>query len=64
MVTLEVHGKLVTWDEDFALIMMRYYKNHGVSFIVHRHNAQPTVNFIKKASVLSSSYLSALVQTK
>lgn len=36
MMTLEIYGKLITWPEDFALLMMKYYKNCGVPFIVHR----------------------------
>ena len=38
MVTLEIHGQLVTWPDDFALLMMRYYRNHGVPFKVHRNH--------------------------
>ena len=45
MVTLEVHGQLVNWPEDFALVMMRYYHNHGVPFKVHRHLDQPPTRF-------------------
>ena len=37
MVTLEIHGQYVTWPEDFAITMMRYYRNHGVPFTVHRN---------------------------
>ena len=37
MLTLEVHGQMITWPEDFALTMMRYYRNHGVPFKVHRN---------------------------
>jgi hypothetical protein len=36
MLTLEIYGKLITWPEDFALLMMKYYQKHGVSFIVHK----------------------------
>jgi hypothetical protein len=36
MLTLEIYGKLIKWPEDFARLMMKYYENHGVPFIVHR----------------------------
>ena len=36
MMTLEIYGELITWPEDFALLMMKYYENCGVPFIVHR----------------------------
>ena len=36
MLTLEIYGKLITWPEEFAHLMMKYYENHGVPFIVHR----------------------------
>ncbi len=36
MMTLEVYGKIISWPEDFALLMMKYYENNGVPFIVHR----------------------------
>ena len=37
MMTLEIYGELITWPEDFALLMMKYYENCGVPFIVHRN---------------------------
>ncbi len=43
MITLEVHGQLVNWPEDFALVMMRYYWNHGVPFKIYRHFDQPAL---------------------
>lgn len=36
MMTLEIYGKLITWPEDFAHLMMKHYENYGVPFIVHR----------------------------
>jgi hypothetical protein len=36
MLTLEIYGKLITWPEDFALLMIKHYENHGVPVIVHR----------------------------
>jgi hypothetical protein len=37
MLTLEVRNQLITWPNDFAVMMMRYYWNHGVPFVVHRN---------------------------
>jgi hypothetical protein len=37
MVTLEVNKMMITWPDDFAILMMKYYRDHGVSFIVHRN---------------------------
>lgn len=37
MLTLEVHGQFVTWPEEFALLMMKYYRNQGVTFILHKN---------------------------
>lgn len=37
MLTLEVNGQFITWPEEFALLMMKYYQKHGVNFIIHRH---------------------------
>lgn len=39
MLTLEVNGQFITWPEEFALLMMKYYQKHGVNFILHRHCA-------------------------
>ena len=40
MITIEVHNQLVTWPDDFAIIMMRYYKKHEVPFVLRwRHPA-------------------------
>ncbi|HTP65116.1 MAG TPA: hypothetical protein VMJ66_06980 [Geobacteraceae bacterium] len=35
MITLEVDGQFVTWPEQFARYMMRYYQIHQMPFIVH-----------------------------
>lgn len=37
MLTLEVNREFVTWPEEFAILMMRYYRSHGVAFVVHRN---------------------------
>lgn len=39
MLTLEIHGKFITWPEEFAALMMKYYRDNGVPFIVHRNCA-------------------------
>ena len=36
MLTLEVNGQFITWPDDFAVMMMRYYHKHGKPFVVHR----------------------------
>jgi hypothetical protein len=36
MLTLEVNGHFITWPEDYAVMMMGYYKLYGVPFMVHR----------------------------
>ena len=36
MITLEVHSQFIAWPDDFALVMMRYYRHHGVPFKIHR----------------------------
>jgi hypothetical protein len=41
MLTLEIYERLVTWPEDFALMMMNNYQNHGVPFIVHSEYINP-----------------------
>jgi TRAP-type C4-dicarboxylate transport system permease small subunit len=37
MLTLEVNGQFITWPEDFAVIMMGYYKKFGIPYAVHRN---------------------------
>ncbi len=37
MLTLEINGKFITWPEDFAIMMIGHYRNHGVPFTVHRN---------------------------
>ena len=39
MLTLEIRGQMITWPKDFALLMMRYYRNHGIPFKVYRNGA-------------------------
>jgi hypothetical protein len=40
MLTLKVHNMIITWPEDIALLMMRYFKSHDIPFELHRHNIQ------------------------
>ena len=35
MLTLEVHGQLITWPEDIAEMMMDFYLKRGVPFKVY-----------------------------
>lgn len=35
MMILEVHNEYVTWPEEFALMMMEHYRNHGIPYVVH-----------------------------
>jgi len=37
MLTLEINGQFITWPEDFAVLMMKYYRDNGVNFVVHRN---------------------------
>ena len=37
MLTLEVHGQIITLSDEFALLMMKYYRKHGVTFILHKN---------------------------
>lgn len=37
MLTLEVYGQFVTWPEEFAHLMMKYYRNRGIAFVVHKN---------------------------
>ena len=37
MLTLEVNGQFITWPEEFAVMMMAYYKKYGIPFMVHRN---------------------------
>ena len=36
MLTIEVNGQFITWPDDFAFTMMKYYRRHDVPFLVHR----------------------------
>lgn len=37
MLTLEIHGKFIVWPDEFAVMMMKYYRDNGINFIVHRN---------------------------
>jgi hypothetical protein len=38
MLTIEVNGEFITWPDDFAFTMMKYYRKHDVPFLVHRNS--------------------------
>ncbi len=37
MLTLEVYGEVITWPDDFALMMIKYYRDSGVPYKVCGH---------------------------
>jgi len=37
MLTLEIYGEFITWPEEFAAMMMKYYRDNGIPFVVHRN---------------------------
>jgi hypothetical protein len=37
MLLLEVNGQFIAWPEEFAILMMKYYRKHGVNYILHRN---------------------------
>jgi hypothetical protein len=37
MITIEVNGQYITWPDDFAIMMMKYYRKHDVPFMIHRN---------------------------
>jgi hypothetical protein len=39
MLSLEVNGQFITWPGEFAFLMMKYYRKHGVNFVLHRNCA-------------------------
>ena len=41
MLTLKVHGQFITWPDDFANMMMKYYRIHGIPFTVHANSVNP-----------------------
>jgi hypothetical protein len=58
MLTLEIHGKFITWPEDFAVLMMKYYHENGVPFIVHRN-----CKHAECKTGTASSFLARLVES-
>jgi len=36
MITIEIRKQFITWPDDVAITMMRYYHQHGVPFTLHR----------------------------
>ena len=37
-ISIEVRGQLITWPEDFAVVMISYYQKHGVPFRIRTRN--------------------------
>jgi hypothetical protein len=35
MLTLEVNGQFITWPAEFAFVMMKNYRKHGIPFVVY-----------------------------
>jgi len=54
MVTIKVHNQYVTWPNDFAVMMMRYYKRHGVPFVIQRNNASAVMHSVDEDSFLDA----------
>ena len=61
MLTLEVNGQLIAWPEEFAVLMMKYYRKHGVHFIIHRNCVHTGSN--GSDIVMESSCISKMFQT-
>ncbi len=61
MLTLEVYGQFVTWPEEFALLMMKYYRNRGIPFVVHRNCVHSgwDITTGRKSTVLKAERISA-----
>jgi hypothetical protein len=40
MLSLKVHNKIITWPEDIALFMMKFYENLGIPFEIDQNDIQ------------------------
>jgi hypothetical protein len=40
MLSLKVHNTIITWPEDIALFMMKFYENLGVPFEIDQNDIQ------------------------
>ena len=40
MLSLKVHNTIITWPEDIALFMMKFYENLGVPFEIDQNYIQ------------------------
>ena len=40
MLSLKVHNKIITWPEDIAVFMMKFYENLGIPYEVQENDAQ------------------------
>ena len=62
MITIEVHNQLVTWPDDFAIVMMRYYKKHDVSYVLRwRH---PSSGSDASGRIINSDEILAMASDK
>jgi len=58
MLTLEINGQFITWPEEFAVLMMKNYRDNGIKFVVHR-NCEHT----ERKSADTNSFLEKLVRS-
>ena len=40
MLSLKIYNKIITWPEDVAVFMMKFYENHGILFEVQENEIQ------------------------
>ena len=40
MLSLKIHNTIITWPEDVAVFMMRFYENHGIPFEIQENEIQ------------------------
>lgn len=40
MLSLKVHNKIITWPEDIAVFMMKFYENLGIPYEVQENDTQ------------------------
>ena len=60
MLTLEIYGEFITWPETFALLMMKYYQENRVSFIVHRNCVHTGWNTSEEKTFMHGKYAKAV----
>jgi hypothetical protein len=40
MLSLKVHNTIITWPEDIAIFMMKFYENLGIPFEIDQNDIQ------------------------